>query len=58
MCVQLKESKVNNLVVPRRALPKGLVGPIAAPADEGTRRSDVGRLIGNDFVISLDTPTL
>ena len=58
MRVQLKESKVNNLVLPRRAFLKGLVGLIAAPADEGTRRSDVGRLIGNDFVISLDTPIL
>ena len=56
MRVQLKESKVNNL--PRRAFLKNLVGLIAAPADEGTRRSDNGRLFGNDFVISLDTPIL
>jgi hypothetical protein len=55
--LQLKESKVNNLVLPRRAFLKDLIGLIAAPADEGTRRSDVGRL-GNDSVISHDTPIL
>jgi hypothetical protein len=30
--VQLKESKVNNLVLPRRGFLKGLVALIAAPA--------------------------
>ena len=48
---------MTNLILSQRAFLKVLVGLIAAPADEGTRRSDV-RLIGNDLVISLDTPIL